>query len=49
LFNFPEIKEIYPYRYYDIMMSKAEFYQGNKIDASEYRLIEDQDSFSSKN
>jgi hypothetical protein len=45
MFNFPEIKEIYPYRYYDIQMQKGEFYRGNKMDALSFIRPEDHESF----
>jgi hypothetical protein len=32
IFEFPEIKEIYLYRYYDLMMNKGEFFNGNRMD-----------------
>jgi hypothetical protein len=41
MFNFPEIKEIYTYRYYDVMISNGEFYQKNKMDALKYISTDD--------
>jgi hypothetical protein len=45
IFNFPEIKEIDPYRYSDVMMSKGELYLRNKIYALEYISNDNQNTF----